>query len=71
MDIQLLISNLTNPTLLFFILGIVASTVKTDLESSNDLYEKYGIWAFIAGRFMPVIRTMIPVLTRSSEIPLA
>lgn len=32
MDIQLLISNLTNPTLLFFILGIVASTVKSDLE---------------------------------------
>ncbi len=32
MDMQLLISNLTNPTLLFFILGIVASTVKSDLE---------------------------------------
>ena len=32
MDTQLLVSNLTNPTLLFFILGIVASTVKSDLE---------------------------------------
>lgn len=32
MDFQILISNLTNPTLLFFILGIVATLVKSDLE---------------------------------------
>ncbi|UYZ59521.1 sodium-dependent bicarbonate transport family permease [Hymenobacter latericus] len=32
MDSQLLISNLTNPTLLFFALGIVATAVKSDLE---------------------------------------
>ena len=32
MDAQLLISNLTNPTLLFFVLGIVAATLKSDLE---------------------------------------
>lgn len=32
MDFQILISNLTNPTLLFFLLGIVASMVKSDLE---------------------------------------
>jgi len=32
MDSQLLISNLTNPTLLFFLLGIVATAVKSDLE---------------------------------------
>jgi len=32
MDIQLLISNLTNPTLLFFILGIIATIIKSDLE---------------------------------------
>jgi hypothetical protein len=32
MDFQILISNLTNPTLLFFILGIIASTLKSDLE---------------------------------------
>ena len=31
MEIPLLISNLTNPTLLFFILGIVASAIKSDL----------------------------------------
>lgn len=32
MDIQILISNLTNPTLLFFGLGIIATAVKSDLE---------------------------------------
>ena len=32
MDFQLLISNLTNPTLLFFVLGIIAAIVKSDLE---------------------------------------
>lgn len=32
MDIQILISNLTNPTLLFFLLGIFAEVVKSDLE---------------------------------------
>ena len=32
MDIHLLISNLTNPTLLFFLLGVVAALVKSDLE---------------------------------------
>lgn len=32
MDIQILIANLTNPTLLFFILGIIATLVKSDLE---------------------------------------
>ncbi len=32
MDLQLLIANLTNPTLLFFVLGILAVKVKSDLE---------------------------------------
>ncbi|WP_266368747.1 sodium-dependent bicarbonate transport family permease [Tellurirhabdus rosea] len=32
MDVSLIISNLTNPTLLFFILGIVAVFIKSDLE---------------------------------------
>ncbi|MBK8228801.1 MAG: sodium-dependent bicarbonate transport family permease [Flavobacteriales bacterium] len=32
MDLSLLLSNLTNPTLLFFVLGIVAHLVKSDLE---------------------------------------
>ncbi len=32
MDFQILISNVTNPTLLFFLLGIVACLIKSDLE---------------------------------------
>lgn len=32
MDLRILISNLTNPTLLFFVLGIIASRIKSDLE---------------------------------------
>ena len=32
MDTALLLTNLTNPTLLFFLLGILAHVVKSDLE---------------------------------------
>ena len=32
MNFELLLSNLTNPTLLFFILGIIAAAIKSDLE---------------------------------------
>jgi len=32
MDTQSLVSNLTNPTLLFFALGVLASRIKSDLE---------------------------------------
>lgn len=32
MEFQILISNLTNPTLLFFVLGIIAVRLKSDLE---------------------------------------
>lgn len=32
MDVSILITNLTNPTLLFFLLGIIATLVKSDLE---------------------------------------
>lgn len=32
MDFEILLSNLTNPTLLFFVLGIIAAVVKSDLE---------------------------------------
>ncbi len=32
MDFQILISNITNPTLLFFALGVFAVLVKSDLE---------------------------------------
>ena len=32
MDFQILINNLTNPSLLFFILGVLAVKLKSDLE---------------------------------------
>lgn len=32
MEFQILISNLTNPSLLFFVLGIIATSIKSDLE---------------------------------------
>ena len=48
MDFQLLISNLTNPTLLFFLLGIFATIVKSDLvipESSSKFISLYLLFA--------------------------
>jgi uncharacterized protein len=37
MDTHMLISNLTNPTLLFFVLGIIATLVKSDLEIPSSI----------------------------------
>jgi len=48
MDFQILISNLTNPTLLFFILGILAIIIKSDLqipESSSKFISLYLLFA--------------------------
>jgi membrane-associated protein len=39
------------------------------LERGNSFYTKYGIWAFIMGRFMPVIRTLIPMIAGASSYP--
>ncbi len=48
MDFQILIANLTNPTLLFFVLGIIAAIVKSDLEipeSSSKFISLYLLFA--------------------------
>lgn len=48
MDAQIIISNLTNPTLLFFLLGILATFVKSDLEipaSSSKFISLYLLFA--------------------------
>ena len=48
MNIDILISNLTNPVLLFFLLGIIATTVKSDLtipESSSKFISLYLLFA--------------------------
>ncbi len=48
MDFHLLIANLTNPTLLFFVLGIIATIVKSDLEipqASSKFISLYLLFA--------------------------
>ena len=48
MDFHILISNLTNPTLLFFVLGIIATLLKSDLEipeSSSKFISLYLLFA--------------------------
>lgn len=48
MEFQILISNLTNPTLLFFVLGIFATLVKSDLEipaSSSKFISLYLLFS--------------------------
>lgn len=41
------------------------------LVKTKVFYEKYGVWAFVAGRFLPVIRTLIPILAGASGISAA
>ena len=48
MDFQVLLANLTNPTLLFFVLGIAATLVRSDLEipaSSSKFIALYLLFA--------------------------
>jgi hypothetical protein len=48
MEFKILLSNLTNPTLLFFVLGIIATKVKSDLEipaSSSKFISLYLLFA--------------------------
>ncbi|WP_448530173.1 sodium-dependent bicarbonate transport family permease [Raineya sp.] len=48
MDFHILISNLTNPTILFFLLGILATTLKSDLEipqSSSKFISLYLLFS--------------------------
>jgi membrane-associated protein len=35
---------------------------KKNLNSSKEFYEKYGAWAIIFGRFVPIARTFVPIL---------
>jgi len=39
------------------------------LEKGSGFYTKYGIWAFVLGRFMPVIRTLVPMIAGASSVP--
>jgi len=43
---------------------------KSYLEKSEKFYMKYGMGAFILGRFMPVVRTLVPMLAGASSLSL-
>jgi membrane-associated protein len=36
---------------------------KEYLERGSSFYTRFGMWAFILGRFMPVIRTLVPMIS--------
>jgi len=48
MDFNLLLENLTNPALLFFILGIIAVCVKSDLEIPNNSSKFISLYLLFA-----------------------
>jgi membrane-associated protein len=39
------------------------------LERGKNFYGKYGIWAFVLGRFVPVIRTFVPMIAGVTAFP--
>lgn len=39
------------------------------LDTSRDYYEKYGGLALVAGRFLPVVRTFVPILAGTIGLP--
>lgn len=37
------------------------------LERGSKFYDRFGMWAFILGRFMPIIRTLVPMIAGASN----
>jgi membrane-associated protein len=37
------------------------------LEKAHGFYSRWGIWAFVMGRFMPVIRTLVPMIAGATS----
>ena len=82
MDFHILVSNLTNPTLLFFVLGIFATVVKSDLEipaSSSKFISLYLLFSigFKGGQELAhsgfsneIIYSLLFALLLASLIPL-
>jgi len=82
MEFQILLSNLTNPTLLFFVLGIIATKLKSDLEipsSSSKFISLYLLFSigFKGGQELShsgfnseIIYSLLFGLTLASIIPL-
>ena len=40
---------------------------KEYLERGSSFYTRFGIWAFILGRFMPIIRTLVPMIAGATK----
>lgn len=40
---------------------------KEYLERGSGFYTRFGLWAFILGRFMPVIRTLVPAIAGATR----
>lgn len=40
---------------------------KEYLERGSSFYTHFGMWAFILGRFMPIIRTLVPMIAGASN----
>lgn len=82
MNVEILLTNLTNPTLLFFILGLVAVIVKSDLEIPQQSIKFISIYLLFAIGFkggqalvnenfdLEVLKIVIFALTLSSLIPI-
>jgi membrane-associated protein len=41
---------------------------KRYLDMTRGFYERYGMWAFIMGRFLPIIRTFVPIFAGLAHI---
>jgi membrane-associated protein len=39
------------------------------LDMADKFYQRYGLMAFVVGRFLPVIRTFIPILSGMIKVP--
>ncbi len=37
------------------------------LERGSGFYTRFGVWAFILGRFMPIIRTLVPMIAGATN----
>jgi len=40
---------------------------KEYLEKGSGFYTRYGMWAFVLGRFMPIIRTLVPMIAGATN----
>jgi len=41
---------------------------KKYLDMTRGFYDRYGMWAFILGRFLPIIRTFVPIFAGLADI---